>query len=85
MFRFSVCNTCCCFLGVYFFVLVDVCVVCVGVRIKQNGGRFTRFGIYFHCQILAIIKALEEIKNASASKFIIFTDSLFCASKLCYT
>ena len=30
----------------------------------------------FTADIWAIIKALEEIKNASASKFIIFTDSL---------
>ena len=32
----------------------------------------------FTAEIWAIIKALDEMKNASASKFIIFTDSLSC-------
>ena len=32
----------------------------------------------FTAEIWAIIKALEQIKNASASKFIIFTESLSC-------
>ena len=38
----------------------------------------------FTAEIWAIIKALEEIKNASASKFIIFTDSLSCLQALLY-
>ena len=35
-------------------------------------------------EIWAIIKALQEIKNASASRFIIFTDSLSCLQALLY-
>ena len=38
----------------------------------------------FTAEIWAIIKALEKIKNASASKFIIFTDSLSCLQTLLY-
>ena len=38
----------------------------------------------FTAEIWAIIKALEEIKNASASKFIIFRDSLSCLQTLLY-
>ena len=38
----------------------------------------------FTAEIWAIIKALEVIKNASASKFIIFTDSLSCLQALLY-
>ena len=38
----------------------------------------------FTAEIWAIITALEEIKNASASKFIIFTDSLSCLQALLY-
>ena len=38
----------------------------------------------FTAEIWAIIKALEKIKNASASKFIIFTDSLSCLQALLY-
>ena len=38
----------------------------------------------FTAKIGAIIKALEEIKNASASKFIILTDSLLCLQALLY-
>ena len=38
----------------------------------------------FTAEIWAIIKALDEIKNASASKFIIFTDSLSCLQALLY-
>ena len=38
----------------------------------------------FTAEIWAIIKALEKIKNASASKFIIFTDSLSCFQALLY-
>ena len=33
---------------------------------------------------LSLITALEEIKNSSASKFIIFTDSLLCLQALLY-
>ena len=39
----------------------------------------------FTAEIWAIITALEEFKNASASKFIIFTDSLSCFQALLYT
>ena len=39
----------------------------------------------FTAKIWAIIKALDEMKNASASKFIIFTDSLSCLQALLYT
>ena len=35
-------------------------------------------------EIWAIIKALDEMKNASASKFIIFTDSLSCLQAVLY-
>ena len=35
-------------------------------------------------EMWAIIKAVEKIKNASASKFIIFTDSLSCLQALLY-
>ena len=38
----------------------------------------------FTAEIWAIITALEEIKNASESKFIIFTDSLSCLQALLY-
>ena len=38
----------------------------------------------FTVEIWAIIKALDEMKNASASKFIIFTDSLSCLQALLY-
>ena len=38
----------------------------------------------FTAEIWAIIKALEEIKNASASKFIIITDSISCLQALLY-
>ena len=38
----------------------------------------------FTVEIWANIKALEEIKNASASKFIIFTVSLSCLQALLY-
>ena len=38
----------------------------------------------FTAEIWAIITALEEIKNASESKFIIFTDSLSCFQALLY-
>ena len=38
----------------------------------------------FTAVIWAIITALEEIKNASESKFIIFTDSLSCLQALLY-
>ena len=38
----------------------------------------------FTAEIWAIIKALDEMKNASASKFIIFTDSLSCLQALLY-
>ena len=38
----------------------------------------------FTAEIWAIIKALDEMKNASASKFIIFTDSLSCHQALLY-
>ena len=38
----------------------------------------------FTAEIWAIFKALVEIKNASASKFIIFTDSLSCLQALLY-
>ena len=38
----------------------------------------------FTAKIWAIIKALDEIKNESASKFIIFTDSLSCLQSVLY-
>ena len=38
----------------------------------------------FTAEIWAIIKALDEMKNASASKFILFTDSLSCLQALLY-
>ena len=38
----------------------------------------------FTAEIWAIIKGLDEMKNASASKFIIFTDSLSCLQALLY-
>ena len=38
----------------------------------------------FTADIWAIIKGLDEMKNASASKFIIFTDSLSCLKALLY-
>ena len=38
----------------------------------------------FTAEIWALIKSLENIKNASASKFIIFTDSLSCLQALLY-
>ena len=38
----------------------------------------------FTAEIWAIITALEEIKNASESKFILFTDSLSCLQALLY-
>ena len=38
----------------------------------------------FTAEIWAIIKALDEMKNASASKFIIFTYSLSCLQALLY-
>ena len=38
----------------------------------------------FTAEIWAIIKALDGIKNVSASKFIIFTDSLSCLQALLY-
>ena len=42
------------------------------------------FPSIFTAEIWAIITALEEIKNASESKFIIFTDSLSCLQALLY-
>ena len=38
----------------------------------------------FTAEILAIIKALDEIKNTSESTFIIFTDSLLCLQAVLY-
>ena len=38
----------------------------------------------FTAEIWAIIKALDEMKNTSASKFIFFTDSLSCLQALLY-
>ena len=38
----------------------------------------------FTAEIWAIVKSLDEMKNASASKFIIFTDSLSCLHALLY-
>ena len=45
--------------------------------IKHNN---TWLGIYLHCWSMGIIKALEQIKDSTVSKIIIYTDSLLCPS-----
>ena len=52
---------------------------------KANWDQFQHLcSTRLHPEIWAIIKALDEMKNASASKFIIFTDSLSCLQALLY-
>ena len=62
----------------------ELCGMCYGISIGHRIiHEIVIFASIFTAEIWAIITALEEIKNASESKFIIFTDSLR-VSKLCY-
>ena len=47
------------------------------MRLPDSASNFTT-------EIWAFFKAMDEIKNASASKFIFFTDSLSCLQALLY-
>ena len=70
-----------------FFFKIEPSTVITFLFIQMDHGHriiheIARFGIYFHCRNLGNQYTLEEIKNVSASKFIIFTDSLSCLQAL---
>ena len=65
------------YISVYTYVSRDGHYVACAMRLPDSASIFT-------AEIWAIITALEEIKNASESKFIIFTDSLSCLQALLY-
>ena len=65
-------------MGILWSVLVFPSDSTFSMRLPDSASIFT-------AEIWAIIKALENIKNVSASKFIIFTDSLSCLQALLYT
>ena len=64
-------------MGILWLVLVFPSGTEFSTRLPDSASIFT-------AEIWAIIKALDEMKNASASKFIIFTDSLSCLQALLY-
>ena len=64
-------------MGIMWLVLVFPSDTEFSMRLPDSASIFT-------AEIWAIFKTLDEIKNASASKFISFTDSLSCLQDLLY-
>ena len=64
-------------MGIMWLVLVFPSDTVISMRLPDSGSIFT-------AEVWAIIKALEQIKDSVASKYIIFTDSLSCLQALQY-